>query len=1149
MRSFCLCLRRPVPLGSLLCVMAGLPLPGQAQTLQYSSASQFLLEQKPPLARPPVAHWLVAAQRRPQTALKTGGLTSLAADYAPDWLHWWQQLPVTGRTYLATSNPLALSIDVRNDPLLEEGQTLQTYADLKKVAVVLPQGGICLVNWQDGWHAGDYVRACAPEPAASHVGLVQPDMALHWVGIQPYSAQQQTQPQAGAWLLLPPSAPAWGQSDVRAMAEWLTTLPPAEVLLQQYAAPGAIQAVTDNGMPTAPPQDLAISASDWGEIGLLQTPSARMAAAGSARFTVSHTWPYTRGTVMLQPFDWLEAGFRYTDVANRLYGPESLSGSQSYKDKSIDFKFRLWPEQGPWQPQLALGMRDVGGTGLFSSEYVVANKRWGPWDASLGMAWGNLGSRGHLTNPLSVLLGKDWRTRPVQAGGDLGGEVATKAFLKGPAALFAGVQYQVTPQWLLKAEWDGNDYRHEPLGNVLPASSALNLGAVWRYNPWVDVSFGVERGERLGLALTLHTGPTPLGQMHAAKTLDVPLPDLRASVTEKMPDSSVLAKQVEAVSAWQLQGLAIEANQAELVIETDAATYTQERIDRLMSVLHHQLPITVQRVQLLLQERGLNLLQVDIDRTEWLRQHAYATAPETRLLAQRLHPVTKGVVTSASAEAFWQPYYSQILGGPDGFLLFQAGLRGYAEYPLNPQTWLTGQLNWRLLDNFDGFKYTGPSNLPRVRTLMREYVTTSHVTMPLAQLTTVQDVGDGHYVSAYVGALESMYSGVGSEWFYRPWGASWAVGVDANRVWQRAFEQDFRLRDYQVNTGHATLYWDSGWQGVHAKLSAGRYLAGDMGATLDLSRRFENGVSMGMWATKTNVSAAQFGEGSFDKGVYLNLPFDLMLPRSTPGSANMMWSPLTRDGGAKLNRRFALYDITKLRDPQTWHYRPALRFSPRSGEAPHTTGATDVIPWLDLRTSAQEVAHGWQQTPSNAWWEMGGLAVLSMAMNHPLDNWAKNHADGPWKSAANVTNSMPLLLGASNALLATGVAGAEASILAQRALHAGAYALAGSMTLKAVVQRERPNGESGAFSSNHMALVMAMAAPWAEYYQAPWLYGLAGSTALARVQRREHWASDTVIGGLLGYTVGQWLSPGANDTLLKKQAFITPKAAGVNWSF
>lgn len=65
---------------------------------------------------------------------------------------------------------------------------------------------------------------------------------------------------------------------------------------------------------------------------------------------------------------------------------------------------------------------------------------------------------------------------------------------------------------------------------------------------------------------------------------------------------------------------------------------------------------------------------------------------------------------------------------------------------------------------------------------------------------------------------------------------------------------------------------------------------------------FDNGVTMSAFATKTNVSAAKFGEGSFNKGVTWSVPFDDLMVRSSITTAVFNWSPLTRDGGAKLNR-------------------------------------------------------------------------------------------------------------------------------------------------------------------------------------------------------------------------------------------------------
>ncbi|HEY6509672.1 MAG TPA: YjbH domain-containing protein, partial [Vicinamibacterales bacterium] len=72
-----------------------------------------------------------------------------------------------------------------------------------------------------------------------------------------------------------------------------------------------------------------------------------------------------------------------------------------------------------------------------------------------------------------------------------------------------------------------------------------------------------------------------------------------------------------------------------------------------------------------------------------------------------------------------------------------------------------------------------------------------------------------------------------------------------------------------------------------------------------------------------NVSAEEFGEGSFDKGVYLSIPFDTLLTRSTNSYANILWRPLTRDGGAMLARGPSLYGLTRARSDRLMRTEPA----------------------------------------------------------------------------------------------------------------------------------------------------------------------------------------------------------------------------------
>ena len=69
-----------------------------------------------------------------------------------------------------------------------------------------------------------------------------------------------------------------------------------------------------------------------------------------------------------------------------------------------------------------------------------------------------------------------------------------------------------------------------------------------------------------------------------------------------------------------------------------------------------------------------------------------------------------------------------------------------------------------------------------------------------------------------------------------------------------------------------------------------------------MSRTYDNGVRFGAFATFTDVSAEDFGEGSFDKGIFFNIPI-------YGNFINYTWRPLTKDPGARLNRNHTLHSL------------------------------------------------------------------------------------------------------------------------------------------------------------------------------------------------------------------------------------------------
>jgi len=103
-------------------------------------------------------------------------------------------------------------------------------------------------------------------------------------------------------------------------------------------------------------------ASDLGITGVIDTPSARMQNDGTLKITFSHQDIANITNITYQATPWLETTIRYA------------YGSLPYKDRSYGAKITLLKES-ELKPSIAIGVQDILGTGVFSSEYIVASKK------------------------------------------------------------------------------------------------------------------------------------------------------------------------------------------------------------------------------------------------------------------------------------------------------------------------------------------------------------------------------------------------------------------------------------------------------------------------------------------------------------------------------------------------------------------------------------------------------------------------------------------------------------------------------------------------------------------------------------------------------------------------------------------------------
>ncbi|MBA5237981.1 YjbH domain-containing protein [Pectobacterium aroidearum] len=661
-------------------------------------------------------------------------------------------------------------------------------------------------------------------------------------------------------------------------------------------------------------QPVGVSQSDFGGTGLLQMPTARMAKTGEFSLNYRDNDEYRRYSISLQLFDWLETTVRYTDIRTLLYSKDpNFSGSQTYKDKAFDLKARLWQESY-WMPDVSLGLRDIAGTGLFDSEYLVASKRMGPFDFTLGMGWGNMAESGNIKNPACSLKASFCtRTQNTETG-----QFEVGNFFHGTAALFGGIEYQTPWDPLrLKLEYDSNDYSSEAAGTI-KQDSPFNIGAVYRVGDVLDTTLSWQRGNTLMWGFTLRTNFNSLkpNYLDDAPPVYAPVQDGKGT------NWQLVSKELNDKAGFK--DADIYADQKQVTIVADQTKYrdSEQATQRAATVLANHVPGSIDEYHIVQRSQRLPIASTEVDaKTFHQVQQAAVPLGQPEPETHRKEPVSdvrgQQVLLAQPDRLTYSldPTLTQSFGGAESFYMYQIALKGNVDYRISDHWSVGGTATLNLLDNYDKFNYKAPppdgAALPRVRTWVREYVTSSDLLLTNLQLTRRDNPAQDWYTQVYGGYLEMMYAGVGSEVLYRPFGKSWALGMDINYVKQRDWNDIMRMADYDVVTGHLTAYWELPFvEGAVAKVSMGRYLAGDKGVTLDLSRRFDSGIVAGAFATKTNVSAADYGEGSFTKGFYISIPFDLLFTEPTVKRGAVGWVPLTRDGGQMLQRRSSLYGLT-----------------------------------------------------------------------------------------------------------------------------------------------------------------------------------------------------------------------------------------------
>jgi len=620
--------------------------------------------------------------------------------------------------------------------------------------------------------------------------------------------------------------------------------------------------------------------NNHGVVGLINVPTARLYNEGVHGFTLYDGTPDQKITLSSNPYEWLEASFFYTNIQGRPYCEVEWDPvcQQDYKDKGFNLKLRI-KEEGDSSPAIAIGLNDFGGTGLYASEYIVASYGFNDTDIHFGLGYGQLnGSGAGLKNPLGYIH-DSFFTRP---GGqsfakNKGGTVDTSKFFSGKeVSPFFGISHLYKNKYLLKLEYDPTitpgfiGYEED--------NHHVSYGLDYLINDKFSIGLSHERGNYFSLRFSVKNDPMKTYKSTNYKS---------AAISQQDNKYTKLIKNLE-----------------ENDIGVKRVTETSRSIGlELTQFIHPNLNLVEEIIAQSTKDAGIQKeIKTDLEIATVLAvseiDEAHKRAAKT--IYQRTSSDEVGINTSNSIR------FKPLIASREQFFKGALLAENQTEFILRRNLFFKTNLKYSLYNNFDDLRYKPVDTYPaQVRSDVKQYLLNMDkgILVGMAQLDYHFTPAKNHHVMLSGGIFEDMFSGVGMEYLYFIPEKNYSFGIELFHVRKRDYEWKFGHLDYSNVTATANFYYRNyGSLPFDMKITAGEYLAGDEGYTIEFSRSFINGVKFGAFATFTDVSYDQFGEGSFDKGIFFNIPVYGNL-------INYTWRPLTKDPGAKLNRRNTLYDL------------------------------------------------------------------------------------------------------------------------------------------------------------------------------------------------------------------------------------------------
>lgn len=643
--------------------------------------------------------------------------------------------------------------------------------------------------------------------------------------------------------------------------------------------------------------------STTGQTGLIHMPDARIEPDGTWRLGISAADPYVSVWSSVTFFPRLELSGRYVTIDNVPGFSDPALGE--YRDKAFDAKLLLHEESASL-PAIVFGTQDYVGTQLFSARYLALSKRLGDVDLTIGA--------GH-------------------------------ARIDG---MFGGIRYSPAGgPWGFVAEYDANDYRKDYRADLSGADQrhgGMSYGVEYRYG-WLGTQLAYQHGDWSGNVYVA----IPLMQPEFVPKIDEP-----AALTPSSSSVALAAWRSDVSHARALiatlsaQGfsdvfLRIHGETLEIAVTHDRISSVGRAAGRALRIARRLGPSDVTAIRIIYTVNQQPLLSYEVVNFQALDAYlngvrewrsveddvtvTYASTDEARALTAadvrlgdaeddtRLQKNFAGEENRDWSEAFrLVPFNARIFfndpGEPVRYDTFSALI---VHQRVQHSLYLDAAARLTLFENVSDIHQASNSLLPHVRSDIGDYRREGDsLRLDSLLLNKYALLDERLYGRASVGYYEEMYAGAGGQLLYlSPF--DWSADFALDWVRQRAPGEAFGFRDYDVATAIGSLHYRLPSLGVTTTLRAGRFLARDEGARIELKRRFRSGVELGVWYSVTNKEDTT-GPGTpadpyHDKGLYVSIPLSSMLTADTKERATMALADFTRDVGQMVLSPSDLYRL------------------------------------------------------------------------------------------------------------------------------------------------------------------------------------------------------------------------------------------------